>query len=155
MVKEMPANAIESGSFLTFSFMVVLVTTDRGAFLVTGSFLVCCCTILSEALSNQKVFRLATLRALEGMNSPSPSSPSGKCPPMSGASVDDPECPCPWGKHHCLLLLHLASFVLPLFPLLLLLRLPSFLVVAFTVASAFALFLSLQLVALVVASSSF
>lgn len=85
-MKEMSNDAIDIGSFLISSFTVVSLTTDRGYFLVTGSFLVCCYTILSETLSNWKVFRLATVQALEGMKIPNPSFPRGKYPPVRGDS---------------------------------------------------------------------
>jgi len=90
-VKATLADTIESGPFLTFSVRVVLVTIGSGAFPVTGRILDFCCTIIFEALSNLKVFKLETLWALEGVNNPSPSSPSRKCPPMSGASIKDPK----------------------------------------------------------------
>jgi hypothetical protein len=63
-MKAMLTNVVESGSFLTYFFTIIFVTTDKGLPTVTGSFLVCHCTIFSVTLLNTKFFIFPTLLGL-------------------------------------------------------------------------------------------
>jgi hypothetical protein len=63
-VKEVSPDAIEIKYFLTSYVIEVFVTIENGLPSVTGSFLVCCCTILLVALSNMNLFNFSTFLGL-------------------------------------------------------------------------------------------
>jgi hypothetical protein len=70
VVKVVPMDVMESGSYLTYFFTIVSVRIDNGFPCMTGTFLIFCCTILPVALSNLKFFKFATFLGLYGVQSP-------------------------------------------------------------------------------------
>jgi hypothetical protein len=70
-ILEVPLNCCSEGSvsgcygcWLAYSVTVVSVRIDSGFPPMTGTFLICCCTIWPVALSNLNFFRFATLLGL-------------------------------------------------------------------------------------------
>jgi hypothetical protein len=116
-VKAILSEAIKRGSLPIFFITYSSIITDKMAEIDISKFLVLCKIIFLESLSNLKQLKVTTFRAVDGVCSPNPNFPNGKCHPVRGIFFDDPKIsisdPC-----QCLFLPPIYFFVLPLFLML-------------------------------------